>query len=272
MGHDLPVVRFLLGVATMARTDILWAGRLDGPEGMPGTQAGLGPPDGQPFGLADRQVVTLAGWQRTAYSGLAELLGTAITGDAVSAEALATADVIAFEHNGGGPAHSGGWESCAWEFSDGQSTLAVPWNEATIGDVHLGTPVPRDRHVVANGSVTGAAYGAFFGIPAAVITQFQPELAPEQIVFSFLLFRLRDELDVTDPAFRVTIRGVPKVPGSQEAHPTRTPLACWCTRPLRRRTRCCAASCSSSAGWRRTPCSGTSTPARVRGPSRTCPC
>jgi hypothetical protein len=203
----------------MARTDILWAGRLDGAEGVPGAQAGLGPPDGQPFGLADRQVVTLAGWQRTSYSGLAELLGAAITGDAVSAEALATADLIAFEHNGGGPAHSGGWESCAWEFSDGQSTLAVPWNEATIGDVHLGTPVPRDWHVVANGSITGAAYGAFFGIPAAVITQFQPELAPEQIVFSFLLFGLRDEIDVTDPAFRVTIRGVPKVPGSQEATP-----------------------------------------------------
>jgi hypothetical protein len=218
-GRDLPAVRFLLGVAAVTRTDILWAGRIGAAEGVAGAEAGLGPPDGQPFGLADGQVVTLAGWQRASYSGLAELLGAAIAGDAVSGEALATADVVAFEHNGGGPAPSGGWESCAWEFSDGQSTLAVPWSEATIGDVHGGRPVPRDRHVVANGSITGAAYGAFFGIPAAVITQFQPGLRPEQIVFSFLLFRIRDEIDVTDSAFRVTLRGVRKIPGSEEATP-----------------------------------------------------
>jgi hypothetical protein len=53
-----------------------------------------------------------------------------------------------------------------------------------------GVPVPRDPHVIANGSIAGSAYAAFFGIPQAKVAR--------QQVISFILLRIRDDLDVTD--------------------------------------------------------------------------
>jgi hypothetical protein len=195
----------------VARTDISWAGRLDEATGGAGGFA-LGAPDAQSAGLSDGQAATFSGWARASYEGLAELLGGAITGDVVAAEMLESADVIAFEMNGSSPAFSGGWESCDFEFRDSQGSVVVHWKDGTVGGAFLGTPLPRDPHVVANGSITGAAYGAFFGIPAALVTKDQPTLSPEQIVVSFLLFRVRGEIDVTGPAFRLTLRNVPQGP------------------------------------------------------------
>jgi hypothetical protein len=132
---------------------------------------------------------------------------------------LESADIIAFELNGGSPAPSGGWESCDWEFADGNSLLTVKWSEATVNGAFLGEPVPRNPRVIANGSISGAAYGKYFGIPTSSIIRYQPDLAPESIVVSFLLIRVRDELNVLSPAFSLTIRGVVPHPGSEEATP-----------------------------------------------------
>ncbi len=199
------------------RTDIKWAGELLAAKGNAGRA--LGAPDGDEWLCEGDEAATFAGWRRATYEGLDQLLANAIAGDKVTAEMLASADVIAWELNGTSPAYSGGWESCRWTFSDSQHQIEVVWNEATTDHTLGGPPVPRDPHVIANGSVTGAAYASFFGIPMSVITQYQPTFPPEAIVISFLLFRVRDEIDVTGPAFTLTLSAVDPVHGEQEATP-----------------------------------------------------
>lgn len=202
----------------MARTDIAWATRVESTTtGWPGFA--LGAPDGQSAGVFEGQSATFAGWDRASYEGLAELLGTVVAGDVVTPEILAGADLVAFEMNGNAPAHSGGWESCDWEFRDSQSSVVVHWDESTVDGAFLGTPVPRDSHVVANGSISGDRYGAFFGLPPSLVTTGQPSLTPAQVVVSFLLFRVRGEIDITGPAFRLTLTGVPKTPTSPNSTP-----------------------------------------------------
>jgi hypothetical protein len=170
----------------------------------------LGAPDALSYAVLEGQSVTLNGFRRASYTGLADLLGAPVAGDAVTPDMLANADIIAFEHNGTSPAFSGGWESCDWQFSDGQGTLSVHWDQGTIDNVIGGQPVPHDPHVVANGSITGAAYCAFFGITEAALLAENPGApTPEDVVVSFLLFRVRPEIDVSSPTFEITLSGVP---------------------------------------------------------------
>ena len=117
-------------------------------------------------------------------------------GDRPTADDLARTDVIAFELNGGAPAAGGGWESCDFSFSDGTTTIAVPWNG--------GAGAPRDAHVIANGSIRGADYATYF--------RAEPGSISDQVI-SFLLFAL-PKLDTANPAFIVTVTGRP--PGAGE--------------------------------------------------------
>ncbi|MEP7179565.1 MAG: hypothetical protein ABI775_10775, partial [Pseudonocardiales bacterium] len=97
------------------------------------------------------------------------------------------------------------------EFADGQNTLTVRWSEATIDDTMGGVPVPRDPHVIANGSVAGSAYAAFFGIPQAKVAR--------QQVISFILLRIRDDLDVTAAGLQITMRGAEQTASEPFATP-----------------------------------------------------
>jgi hypothetical protein len=203
----------------MTRTGIHCAGAVH----QTGTQArqvfAIGAPDCLSAGLFEGQEVEFAGWTRASYDGLAQLLGGAFPGDVVTEDLLSQADLVAFEMNGTSPAFSGGWESCDFVFKDSQSSLVVPWRDGTLGNVLLGTPIPRDPHVIANGSITGAAYGRFFGIPDAAVTRDVPQLTPDQVVVSFLLLRVRGEIDITGPAFRLGLRGIAIAPESPTATP-----------------------------------------------------
>jgi hypothetical protein len=192
----------------MARHDVLWASEVIASEGGGSPAFWLGAPDYHYFVLSPGQSSTLGGWQRASYGGLDEVLGTATTGDRVTPEMLEQADIIAFEANGAHPGFSGGWESCDWEFRDSHNSLVVRWDERTVDGSFLGQPVPRDPHIIANGSIDGSNYGSLFRIPDTTITRDHPDLEAHQIVISFLLIRVRDEIDVTDPAFTVTVRSV----------------------------------------------------------------
>ena len=203
----------------MTRTDIGWASQILATEGNANAGWALGAPDGDEWPCGPGQAATFAGWRRASYEGLDQLLAHTISGDKVSAQLLASADVIAWELNGTGSAASGGWESCRWTFRDSHRQIEVVWNEATTNHLFHGPPVPRDPHVIANGSITGAAYAGFFDIPLSVINQYQPTVPPEGIVISFLLLRVRDEIDVTSPTFTLTLGSVKPVPGEQEATP-----------------------------------------------------
>ena len=181
----------------MSRTVILWAGNVKDVVGGGHPKLMLGEPNGTFYSTAKGMQATLSGFNGRFYAGLSALLGTVTSGDAVTPAMLATADVIAFEGNGGHPAYSGGWESCDWTFSDGVNPeLFVPWDEA-VG-------VARDPHIVANGSISGAAYSAFFGFSPKV---FGVDINPEAFVISFLLFRLRPEIDTASPLFKIRLSG-----------------------------------------------------------------
>jgi hypothetical protein len=183
----------------MTRTAVKWSGRILDNQGVVVPETGVGPPNVDAFSLYYGQSVTFGGWTPVEYDNLAGLLGAATFGDNVTADMLAAGDVIAFEQNGDSPAQSGGWESCIWEFADSQHSVSVHWSEATLDGSIGGVPVPRDPHVIANGSIAGSAYAAFFGIPQAKVIR--------QQVISFLIMRVRDEIDVTGAAFRLTMRG-----------------------------------------------------------------
>lgn len=189
----------------MDRTDILWADTISdsSPNGKPGFM--LGEPDALEDFLSYGRSVMFTKFSGGSYENLPNLFGSVISGDTVSAELLATADVVAFEINAWEPAVSGGWESCDWHFNDGSRSITVHWDESVAAD---GRPVPRDPHIIANGSITGAAYCSFFGIPASAMQKDHPHLSLEQHVVSFLLFKLRPELDTFSPSFTVKISGV----------------------------------------------------------------
>lgn len=196
----------------MSQTVILWAGNVADSSGGGHPHLALGEPDGNSYTL-DRigYSVTLTNFRGRFYRDLSRLLSTPRFGDPITPAELASADIIAFELNAGSPAPSGGWESCDWFFSDGRRTLAVAWDEVS--------GATRDPHIVANGSITGAAYSAFFEFPATALLRPHPGAKPENIVISFLLFRLRPEIDTASPAFKIRISGVPHVPGIRESSP-----------------------------------------------------
>ena len=185
----------------MSRTVILWADKIDKFDGGGHPEQMLGAPDANLYGLSAGMSATLTEFRHRIYSGLSGLLGTVTSGDRVTPAMLASADVIAFEGNGQSPAVSGGWESCDWSFSDGVNPpLSVAWDEA-VG-------AARDPHILANGSITGAAYSAFFGFPPLNFQSWgiQPkDIKPEELVVSFLLFRLRPDIDTASSSFQIKI-------------------------------------------------------------------
>lgn len=192
---------------------ILWAGNVADSSGGGHPQLALGEPDGNSYTLDGvGYSVTLTNFRGRFYRDLSGLLSTTRSGRPVPPADLASADIIAFEDNGGSPARSGGWESCDWFFSDGRRILSVAWDE-TMGAV-------RDPHIIANDSISGAAYSAFFEFPAtALLRSHPPGTRPEDIVVSFLLFRLRPEIDITSPAFKIRISGLPSESGVRESSP-----------------------------------------------------
>jgi hypothetical protein len=182
------------------RTDIKWAGRIESQHGggLPGLA--LGAPDGMSAGVFPGQSATYAGWRRASYEGLSDLLGSPVVGDRVTPELLSSADLIAFEMNGSGPGPGAGWESATFEFRDSQGAVTVSWVDDPAA--------VRDLHVIANGTISGDRYGAFFGIPPRLVTTGEPTLTQEQVRVSYLLLRIRGEIDVTGPAFRLTLSGL----------------------------------------------------------------
>jgi len=138
------------------------------------------------------------------YAGIIDMLGFASAGDVLTREQFLSADLVSFENNGTAPGPSGGWESCDWAFSDGTATLAFHWDTASVPPG--GDGVLRDLHVVGNGSISGSVYAAFFAIPPATVLGENPA-APtlDDVVISFLLIRLRPEIDPASPLLQVTM-------------------------------------------------------------------
>lgn len=200
----------------MSRTVILWAGSVADSFGGGHPELMLGEPDANLHTVSAGTWAKLTSFRGRFYTGLSALLATA-TPTPVRPGALATADVIAFEGNGGTPAASGGWESCDWYFSDGVNPpLSVPWVEDSGA-------IP-DPHVIANGSITGSAYSTFFGFPTTAFLPWvtRPEtLRPEALVVSFLLFRLRPAIDPASPSFqiRLSASSLPPKEGVRECTP-----------------------------------------------------
>jgi len=201
----------------MSRTVILWADSVGDSFGGGNPHLMLGEPDANCHVLSPGMGATLTGFRGRFYTGLSALLSAVTHGDAVTPAMLATADVIAFEVNGGSPAPSGGWESCDWYFSDDVNpVLSVRWDEA-VG-------AARDPHILATGSISGAAYSAFFGFPPAAFLGLgikTEDLRPEDLVISFLLFSLRPEIDTASPFFRIQLSGsgLPVEAGVRECTP-----------------------------------------------------
>jgi hypothetical protein len=169
----------------------------------------LGGPDGATLTLSPgASAATFGAFQPVAVRDLSELFtaATVTHGDLPGPADLAQVDVIAFERNGGGPSAGGGWESCNWTFGDGIGSVTVVWD---------GRPgIPRNPHVIANGSITGATYTGHFGI-----TPPSPDLTiPAGEVISFLLFAL-PEISTDSPGFTVRVSGTPAPGPGQEATP-----------------------------------------------------
>lgn len=183
----------------MKRIDVAWAG-----SGSEGAGHLVGRPDARLFVLNDAQTSAMVrDFRPVPADGLAETLAAAVAGDAVTPALLAKSDVIAFEHNGNQPAPSGGWESCDWSFSDGVRSVSVRWDQ---GVDPSGAPVARDPHVMANGTITGSAYATLFGVPIPDLMAQNPSAAsPDLVRISFLLIRVRDDLDVRSPDFEIRL-------------------------------------------------------------------
>jgi parallel beta-helix repeat protein len=172
---------------------VFWAGTALDRLGFPIPQL-IGAPDAQIIGLNPASPVTLGSFTHgTPYQGLAQLLR-------VSPASVADANIIGFEFNGGGAPPGGGWESSEWTFSDGTNSLTVRFNEVT------GTATPSSA-LVANGSITGAEYAAFFGI------------APVEGVVSYVMFAVPPPIDVSSPSFTVKVEALNGVPGFGEGAP-----------------------------------------------------
>jgi hypothetical protein len=169
----------------------------------------IGEPNGLTQALVPGVSATFGGFRSTEVPDISQLLNasTITHGDAVTAEMLARTDVIAFERNGGGPASGQGWESCDWTFADGATTVFVRWDERA--------GAPRDRHIVANGSLRGRDYLRYFGIPLGEPAEFP---IGENEVISFLLFGLAD-VNTGHPEFKIMIAGTPNPATGEEASP-----------------------------------------------------
>jgi hypothetical protein len=193
---------------------VLWAGKVldaNGQEIPPidSSQFTLGAPDFLSNALHHddefNEFVKVGDFRGGFHPGLAAFLG-------VSESTLARADIIAFEDNGFLPAPSGGFESSHWVFSDETSSFAVDFNENTV-------PATSIPGVVANGSVSGASYKAYFGITPPF----------PQTVASYLLFDLPPTINTASPAFSVTVSS--GLPGEGEGTPDPDAigiLACPC--------------------------------------------
>lgn len=168
---------------------ISWAGKVLGGDGN--AIYALAAPDAQTITLGSMQLGGFGGGR--AYPGLAALLG-------VSDAALAKADVIAFELNGGGAGESGGFESSRWFFSDGTNPPQFIDFDATRdwrtipGVIQTGTisgSSPRE--------VSGRNYSRFFGV------------APEIDVYvSYILFDLTPAINTASPSFSVKVSSFAK--------------------------------------------------------------
>ncbi|MER5463827.1 hypothetical protein ABT010_24680 [Streptomyces sp. NPDC002668] len=163
----------------------------------------LGEPDGAVFVVGPGRTATFADFRGQGYPSIVQLLARhhVIFGDSVTgndcgnaADPVALADFIAFERNGSAPAPGGGWERCDFTFSDVAERVSVSWAE--------GEGVPRDPHILANGSIRGADYKRFFevGGDGSSITDSE--------VISYLLITL-PEVDTGNPGFTVTVTGRP---------------------------------------------------------------
>jgi hypothetical protein len=184
----------------MSRTVILWAGSVENSFGGGQPEHMLFEPNAKSHSFGPGMGATLTGFRGGFYLGLSTLLNSVTHGDAVTPEMLAAADVIAFEDNGGHPAPSGGWESCDWYFTDDVNPpLSVSWDEAVGAEV--------DPHILANGSISRAAYSAFFGIPTTAWSYQPKDLKPEDLVVSFLLFRVSPEINTASPSFKIRLSG-----------------------------------------------------------------
>jgi hypothetical protein len=196
-------------IASVAAADDLlrWAGNsLSSPTGGPPVPALLGPPDSEsftgPYVYAGRFGSPAS--NITNATGLASLLG-------VSRALLERADVIAFELNGGSPAASGGWESARFTFAAvGSSPVIVNWSEL------IGAPTPPE--VLANGSISGDAYKAFFGFSATTTP-----------VISFIIFDV-PTVNKFGTAFSVTIQSGASVglPGEGTPDPDAVAVVDFC--------------------------------------------
>lgn len=174
---SLLVGMLIFALAPSYAVPIRWASG-----GTPVGSSAFGEPDGA-SGLESSTSLGITGFDAAIdYFGLAAFLG-------IPAATLAHADLIAFESNGGSPAQSGGWESSRWLFSDGATSFTVDFSELVGAFV-----LPA---VIANGSVTGSAYDAYFGLATGSASP----------VMSFLLFDLPDSLDSTSPVFSVSMVG-----------------------------------------------------------------
>ena len=158
----------------------------------------LGPPDGTEFQCFPGMRATYGRFRGQLYPHLLQLLDhhNVTFGDAVTADDLDRVDVVAFERNGNAPDPGGGWESCDWSFADARTTVTVQWRS--------GDGAPRDRHVIANGSVRGASYKRYFGVVGG-------EPIGDTEVISFLLFTL-PELLTSGPDFQISVAGTTEVP------------------------------------------------------------
>jgi hypothetical protein len=165
-------------VQAQAVHSIRWAGK--------DTAGGfvVGQPDMRATSVSPTSAVSVSDFRcASQYANLAALLR-------VAPDVLARADVLAFELNGGSPGEHGGWESTDWLFLDGVSTYRVVW------DAVANHAEPAEA-LLANGSLTGASYRAFFGIAGG---------SPD-VVVSYQLLRLPTALRTDSSAFRVTVRG-----------------------------------------------------------------
>lgn len=151
----------------------------------------LGAPDNQITAISDFHYVWVRNFRPpVTYNGLGALLGVART-------ALARANVIAFEFNGGNPASGGGWESSTWFFSDLQRAYAEIFDEGT----GRGTIRGGRRARFLTGSISGDAYTAFFCQPDPSVCP------PADPVISWILIDAPNDIDVHSPNFSIWVSG-----------------------------------------------------------------
>lgn len=121
----------------------------------------------------------------------------------VPASDVTSADVLAFEGNGGHPAPGGGWESSTWFFNDLKQSYAETFDE----NLAHGTIFSGRRAVFKTGTVTGAAFNRFFGVTGG-----NPAM-------SWMLIRLPADIDTQplDPVrFSVRVSGALRGEGSPD--------------------------------------------------------